>query len=450
MTPQSHKWETSISGIRCSDLINGRLRTQDIVSEKMDALIQHMVSGNDSDFNEVSECATFLQSRGYLDKPVTQEEVEFPLAFSIVMHKSVHQVEQLLRTIYRPHNVYCIHVDKKSPLQLHTAMHAIASCFDNVFIASRLVKVTWGSISQVYAERSCQKDLLTKNQKWKYLINLTGQEFPLKTNLEIVQILKLFKGQNDIVTLAKVFPGRTAFRHYENSNWLVRSSVKKTEPLPGNIVIHKGGVQSALTRPFVEFLHESVIAQEFLIWLNDTESPDEAFYQSLASLPEAPGGPGVDGSHDAVSRLIVWQKTSSCKGKFVREVCVFSWRDLPWIVQQPHLFVNKFHRESDSITLHCLEELINNRTSEPSEITLNLYQHFEKVRSWDVVNSESQRWQVYTKKILIIIVLIVLVFTYIYFVYYCIKHTLLDAEKKTVDNKEYRYREGSLDIENQF
>lgn len=35
--------------------------------------------------------------------------------------------------------------------------------------------------------------------KWKYLINLTGQEFPLKTNKELVKILTAYKGANDIL-----------------------------------------------------------------------------------------------------------------------------------------------------------------------------------------------------------------------------------------------------------
>jgi hypothetical protein len=41
------------------------------------------------------------------------------------------------------------------------------------------------------------KDLL-KYKKWKYFINLTGQDYPLKTNLDIVRILKAFKGANDV------------------------------------------------------------------------------------------------------------------------------------------------------------------------------------------------------------------------------------------------------------
>ena len=60
------------------------------------------------------------------------------------------------------------------------------------------------------------KDLVGSNVKWKYLINLASQAFPMKTNEELVQILKIFNGSNDIA-------GRTGAavikkRYFHNSN----------------------------------------------------------------------------------------------------------------------------------------------------------------------------------------------------------------------------------------
>jgi len=51
------------------------------------------------------------------------------------------QVERLLRSIYMPQNVYCLHVDAKSAAHVHQTAAAIANCFDNVFVASRLESV---------------------------------------------------------------------------------------------------------------------------------------------------------------------------------------------------------------------------------------------------------------------------------------------------------------------
>ena len=74
------------------------------------------------------------------------EEAEFPIAFSIAMFTDVEQTERLLRAIYQPQNLYCIHVDTKSSLLIHRTVAAIARCFDNVWIATRLDKVKWGDV----------------------------------------------------------------------------------------------------------------------------------------------------------------------------------------------------------------------------------------------------------------------------------------------------------------
>ena len=108
------------------------------------------------------------------------------------------QVERLLRAIYRPQNSYCIHVDSKSGDAFKKALAAIAQCFDNVFLASRSLDVQWGRFSVLEADLICMEDLWQASATWKYFINLTGQEFPLKTNAELVKILKVFNGANNI------------------------------------------------------------------------------------------------------------------------------------------------------------------------------------------------------------------------------------------------------------
>ena len=86
--------------------------------------------------NIAKDCDDFQKRRGYHTKSVNAEEEEYPLAFNMLIHKDLEHVEKLLRAIYRPQNVYCIHVDAKSPQSLMNGIRAIADCFDNVFIAT--------------------------------------------------------------------------------------------------------------------------------------------------------------------------------------------------------------------------------------------------------------------------------------------------------------------------
>ena len=74
----------------------------------------------------VDDCAVFRATRGYIMHPISQDELDFPLAFSILMYTDVEQVERLLRAVYSPHNYYCIHVDIKAADEVHMAMRAIA------------------------------------------------------------------------------------------------------------------------------------------------------------------------------------------------------------------------------------------------------------------------------------------------------------------------------------
>ena len=46
-------------------------------------------------------------------------------------------------------------------------------------------------------EIQCMKEL-SHYKTWKYFINLTGQEYPLKTNLHLVKILKSYNGANNL------------------------------------------------------------------------------------------------------------------------------------------------------------------------------------------------------------------------------------------------------------
>ena len=44
--------------------------------------------------------------------------------------------------------------------------------------------------------------------RFRYFINLTGQEFPLRTNLELVRIARIFNGSNDVAGSATRSEGR--------------------------------------------------------------------------------------------------------------------------------------------------------------------------------------------------------------------------------------------------
>lgn len=245
--------------------------------------------------NMTSNCALFIQNRGYLLPKVTQEEKHFPIAYSILTYKDVHQTERLLRSVYRPQNTYCIHVDQKASDTMRSAMSSIAKCFPNVFLASDPVKVIYAGYSRLLADIHCMQDVLKRKEKWKYYINLASQAFPLKSNREIVKILKVYNGSNDIEGI--VGPRLDGIRRrfefhfdtvFKNGQYIVDRTEKRKSKPPHNLSIVRGSAYGIFSRAFVHFIVNNNIAKDFLEWTKDTYSPDEFYWSTLHHVQSNP------------------------------------------------------------------------------------------------------------------------------------------------------------------
>jgi len=194
----------NVSGVDCNKLFLGDKNGLREVRKFLNISVKKVIPAVRF-IQQAFNCTKFVAERKYAVRPVNSEEATFPLAFSILMFKDVEQFERLLRAIYRPQNLYCIHVDNKSSPDIHAAVTVIARCFENVFVLQRPFDVHWGTFSVLEPELACMKRLLRRSKKWKYFINLTGQEFPLKTNWQIVRILKAFNGSNNMEGTVKRF-----------------------------------------------------------------------------------------------------------------------------------------------------------------------------------------------------------------------------------------------------
>ena len=333
------------------------------------------------------DCALLKKLHGY-DKPVSQEELDFPLAFGLKMHSSPHQAEQLLRTIYRPHNVYCIHVDKKADEAVFRPMKSIASCLSNVFFTDR-ISFVYGSFDSIRTELRTMVCALSSEVRWKYYLNLAGQEFPLKTNLEMVRILKIYNGTNDIESFPMPERNRERFTHKfrVNEEGVYENTGEEKEPPTFKAEIRKGRQYSAFSRDFVMYVLYDDFPRSVLDYFKDTLESEESVWGTINQLPGVPGGYPVHVQHtpnnEHVSRTIAWELEDSyqCQGKYVRQVCVFSLGDIPWLLQQPNLFANKFYGEEDWRPVACLEAVLDERArSSASTINHTFYHNLPHVK----------------------------------------------------------------------
>ena len=110
------------------------------------------------------------------------------LAYVITAHKSPNQLLRLLRAIYRPGNAYVLHVDAKADAPVHTAARQFNEAHTNCSLI-RSESIIWGSWRLARAQIRGMKEALRLSDDWSYCLNLTAQDYPLKTQEQIVQQL---------------------------------------------------------------------------------------------------------------------------------------------------------------------------------------------------------------------------------------------------------------------
>ncbi|KAM3841572.1 N-acetyllactosaminide beta-1,6-N-acetylglucosaminyl-transferase [Vipera latastei] len=358
-----------------------RLRDSDFLRRACGALARgekSFVWGNHlrTSFGRAASCEDYLTGSHYVTRPVSAEEAAFPLAYIFTLHKELATFERLFRAIYAPHNVYCIHVDEKVPTGYKRDVEKVLECFPNAFLVSKAEPVVYAGISRLQADLNCMKDLLRSTTRWKYVLNMCGQDFPLKTNKEIVRHLKKFKGKN--ITPGILPPPsitlRTKFAYKEHigkqASYMRRTEVLKSPP-PHNLTIYFGSAYIALTRPFVEFLFNDSRALDLLKWSKDTYSPDEHFWVTLNRIPGVPGAmPNAtwEGNLRAVKWSDAEKNHGGCHGHYVRSICIYGTGDLPWLLKSKNLFANKFELKTYPPTVECLELKLRERALNESEI----------------------------------------------------------------------------------
>ncbi|XP_030064911.1 N-acetyllactosaminide beta-1,6-N-acetylglucosaminyl-transferase [Microcaecilia unicolor] len=322
-------------------------------------------------------CGEYVRESHYVTMPLSAEEAAFPLAYILTLHHEFRTFERVFRAIYAPQNLYCLHVDERAPAAFREAVRELAACFPNAFLASRAEPVVYAGISRLLADVHCLRDLQASAVPWRYVLNACGQDFPLKTNREIVRHLKSFQGHNltpGILPPAHAVP-RTKYVHREHivaSPATVRRTNALKAPPPHNITIFFGSAYVALSRQFARFVLEDPIAVDLLKWSMDTYSPDEHYWVTLNRIPGVPGSM-PEAKWEGDLRAVKWSDMKNhggCHGHYLRGICVYGPGDLNWLINRRSLFANKFELKAHPPALECLELRHRERALNESEFPI--------------------------------------------------------------------------------
>ena len=296
----------------------------------------------------------------------SQAETDFPIAFVFVIHHYPQQIVRLLRILYRPQNVYCIHVDAKVKPNVIGAFRALSQCVPNILVPKKLIAVYWSyGESVLEAQLSCFEALRSARErgKWKYVINLAGTELPLVTHRDIVEHLIALNGTTYI--RSSDFPD--SMRKYRFSKKYLanpRTGVPQKgnqsfgEP-PYSMKLYKANAYMMMSSDFVDFLFTNAKAIALRKYMKGAECAEEHFYITLYHLPEAPVG-NATVHRNVISAVWVFSNAShqTCSATVRNHLCIAGVGTMKFINSASEFFFNKYSENHDHVIMDCAEKRI--------------------------------------------------------------------------------------------
>ncbi|CAA95816.4 C-type lectin domain-containing protein [Caenorhabditis elegans] len=345
--------------INCSNILKGYK-----TNEKLD--IMHLDIIEEQLFSCTNKCQTLKTLFRFNTNPMSAEEKHFPLSYGMLVYKDLPQVLFLLSSIYHPQNEYCIAVGENSAPIFQNLLREVSTCFSNVHFMKR-PPISWGSHEIIDSVYDCLEFLSHLETDWRYFQYLSGVDIPLKTNLEMVQILKHLNGTSNV-----------EITNYQQARLTGKN--ENESPLP----LFKSSLSAIIPRKAANQLASSNTARKLLEFLWNTEIADEGFWGTLFGNKDQFNISGsinskdwmeyrdnqnnifnpTDGWSYYISRDQIWDP-ELCKNYMKDDSCVFGIGDVPRLRTSKALVAHKFYLKSEPEAYFCLLKEHHRRTINP-------------------------------------------------------------------------------------
>lgn len=266
------------------------------------------------------------------------------IAYFILVHRLPGQFKRLFKAIYEPDNYYLIHIDRKASTELKEEICLFLKPFANVSIMQSK-NVVWGGYSMVQAELDGMNYLLETDVEWDYFINLSGQDYPLKSQKIIRQFLVANKGKSYLKVANQQLKRPETMNRIENHFVELAGSISKIthkRAFMKEVVPYIGGQWMILTRACCEFLCNSSEVKKFEEFYFNTLIADESFFQTVL-MNTSFKGILVDDD----KRAIIWIPDGDIKLR----PKTFTQEDVDFLHLGEHLFARKFDDNVDDIII---------------------------------------------------------------------------------------------------
>lgn len=206
------------------------------------------------------------------------------IAYFMLIHRYPNQFKRLFKSIYHEKNYYIIHIDKRAGRKIFDEIDLFLGDYENASILESKEAI-WGGYSLVDAQLRGIEKLVTSGGSWDYFINLSGQDFPLKSQEFIMGYLSAFDCCEFIkVVNQNLIRPETMHRikDYveEIDGELVISTTSNRDFLTG-VTPYIGNQWIILSKNFCEFITYSPELAVFKEFYRNTLIADESFFQTV-------------------------------------------------------------------------------------------------------------------------------------------------------------------------
>jgi hypothetical protein len=276
------------------------------------------------------------------------------VAYIISAYKHFDQLTRLVHRLHEPGVRIFIHVDRRSgPID---ALQAATAHLLSVRFLERH-SCPWGSFGHVAATLKGIDAAMASAESFDYLILLTGQDYPIKSNRQIRDVLEAAEGRSFMEFFPLPGPEWSDGGLDRIERWHVHTDRRHVafpprgwafprRRFPAGLHPFGGSSYWCLASDCVRYVHRFVTANaRFVNFFRHVDVPDELFFQTILL-----NSPLRDRIVNDNLRYIDWRDPTS------GSPAVLTSPDLPAMQASAKLFARKFDAAVDGTVLDLIDE----------------------------------------------------------------------------------------------
>lgn len=226
---------------------------------------------------------TFSQTLPQTQTSAINSSASVRIAYFIMVHDEPEQFIRMFKTIYTRDQFYLIHIDRKANEEVTEMVQGFTIQYPNVYILESM-NITSGGFNMVQIQLNAIEFLLNASTEWEYFINLSGEDYPLRSQVIIRKFLTAQNGKNYLFYYDQKFYRPDTLRriqnHFTELAFKISSFIYKRDFMK-DVIPYIGGKWMILTRDTCSFLSNSETVMAFEDYYLNTYLPADSFFQTV-------------------------------------------------------------------------------------------------------------------------------------------------------------------------